>query len=218
MRRRRGPRPTSRLGSTVWVDRLGRLEAADLVNAHRHHAIAYHGARPRQRFDARIIMVALSLLLALIPIYGDMKRRGWLPDLEPGLPFPQSGSVTVSEQARHRRLTSRLTIAAGPANAVVQLYEPQSGAHLLSIYVGKREQIEVPVPAGTFNLRFVEGQKWHGTTRYFGPNTAFTTAADPMTFSPKLRQIIELQRRPDGNLRTREMLGGPERLVTRPDG
>src|SRR3546814_3144844 len=62
-----------------------------------------------------------------------------------------------------------------------------------------------PVPLGTFRLRLIEGQKWHGPVRYFGSNTSYETAAELMIFAPRAGHIIDLHRRPDGNLKTRMM-------------
>ena len=58
-------------------------------------------------------------------------------------------------------------------------------------------------------MRLIEGQKWHGTTRYFGPNTSYETVAELMTFEPRSGHIIDLHRRPGGNLKTQLMLSRP---------
>src|SRR3546814_9591070 len=63
----------------------------------------------------------------------------------------------------------------------------------------KNDRIRVPVPQGTFRLRLIEGQKWHGPVRYFGSNTSYETAAELMIFAPRAGHIIDLHRRPDGN-------------------
>ncbi|MFX7926573.1 hypothetical protein ABTK22_19720, partial [Acinetobacter baumannii] len=76
----------------------------------------------------------------------------------------------------------------------------------------KNDRIRVPVPQGTFRLRLIEGQKWHGPVRYFGSNTSYETAAELMIFAPRAGHIIDLHRRPDGNLKTRMMLSRPEAL------
>jgi hypothetical protein len=61
-------------------------------------------------------------------------------------------------------------------------------------------------------MRLIEGQKWHGPKRYFGPNTSYETVVRLMTFAPRAGHIIDLHRRPDGNLNTRLIVSGPEPL------
>src|SRR3546814_8642902 len=77
------------------------------------------------------------------------------------MPFPESGSVTVASWAMHEPVSSFLTVETADSNAVVQLIDPTTGRHAISIYVSKNDRIRVPVPQGTFRLRLIEGQKWH---------------------------------------------------------
>jgi len=157
-------------------------------------------------------IILLSALSILVPMYGEMQRKGWLPDLAAAIPFPETGSVTVSRTIRAADIKSRLTVEASEANAVVQLFEPATNRHILSVYVAANNRVTVPAPSGTFRMRLIEGQRWHGTTRYFGPNTSYETVADLMTFEPRSGHIVDLHRRPDGNLKTRVMLSRPVSL------
>lgn len=63
----------------------------------------------------------------------------------------------------------------------------------------------LPVPAGTYRVRLIEGRKWHGAKRYFGANTSYETVAKLIEFTPARGHIIDLHRRPRGNLETRMM-------------
>ncbi|MBF5067138.1 hypothetical protein G6O45_28440, partial [Salmonella enterica subsp. enterica serovar Istanbul] len=76
-------------------------------------------------------------------------------------------------------------IVTSEANAVVQLFDPDTNNHALSIYVAANSRVTVPVPSATYRMRLIEGQNWHGTTRYFGPNTSYETVAELMTFGPR---------------------------------
>lgn len=154
----------------------------------------------------------ISAASILIPMYGEAQRKGWLPDFTASLPFPETGSVTVARTIERSTIKSTLTVEAGEANAVVQLFDPATNRHIFSVYVAGNNWISVPVPTGTFRMRLIEGQKWHGTARYFGPNTSYETVAELMTFEPRSGHIIDLHRRPDGNLKTRLMLSRPEKL------
>lgn len=215
MRERR--RAEARLGSASWIDRKGRVELGGLWFGARERGFDYQKGRyrpggARSVHGAQVLIWLLSALLVIIPMIGAAKRGGWLPDLRPAIPFPESGSVTVSRELDPARVTSRLEIRTDEANAVVQLYDPDTSRHIVSIYARKDEVVRVPVPNGTYRVRLIQGLKWHGSERFFGPNTSFETVVQTMTFTSHEGHIIDLHRRPNGNLPTRMMLGGPERL------
>lgn len=201
-------RHRARAKETRWNDRAGRVEGAWFD----YQRGRFGGARSNFGGMLRWLPFALSLLLIAIPFYGEAQRAGWLPDGTAAIPFPESGSVTVAEGATRKRITSFLTVKTADANVVVQFYDPASGRHVISVYVSKNDRIRVPVPQGTFRMRLIEGQKWHGPARYFGSNTSYETVADLMTFGSRTGHIIDLHRRPEGNLKTRMMLVRPESL------
>jgi hypothetical protein len=216
MRERRRRESGARLGSASWIDKKGRLEHHDLwfdaqdvgfTRKRRHRSTSLVVPHPWQKW-----IFLLSAILILIPVYGEAQRKGWLPDFEKAVPFPETGSVTVPANTFGIVSRSSLTIVTSEANAVVQLFDPDTNAHALSIDVAAHRRVTVPVPSATYRMRLIEGQKWHGTTRYFGPNTSYETVAELMTFEPRSGHIIDLHRRPDGNLKTRLMLGRPESL------
>ncbi|WP_275585237.1 hypothetical protein, partial [Stenotrophomonas maltophilia] len=68
--------------------------------------------------------------------------------LEPAQPFPESGSVTVGANVIGLIKRSNLTIEAADSNTVVQLVDPDTNAHALSIYVAANDRVSLPVPAG----------------------------------------------------------------------
>jgi hypothetical protein len=215
MRERR--RAEARLGSVSWIDRQGRVEHSGLWFGAGERGFDSRRGRYRWRGShsarsAQLLIWLLSALLVIVPMIGAAKRGGWLPDPEPGTPFPASGSVTVSRSLDFARLKSWLEIRTDEANAVVQLYRLRGDRHVLSIYAGKRDRVRVPVPTGTFRIRLIEGQKWHGGLRFFGPNTSYETVVQAMSFTESSGQIIDLHRRPDGNLPTRMMIAGPDPL------
>ena len=217
MRERRRRESGARLGSTSWIDAKGRLKHHGLwfdPKSQRHdYGMGRHrtglriAAHPWQKW-----ILLLSAISILLPMYGEAQRKGWLPDLAASTPFPETGSVTVARTIRPAYIKSRLTVEASEANAVVQLFEPETNRHILSVYVAANNRVTVPVPIGTFRMRLIEGQRWHGPTRYFGPNTSYETAAGLMTFEPRAGHTVDLHRRPDGNLKTRLTLSRPESL------
>jgi len=193
----------------------GRMEGAWFDSVNRgfdYQRSRYWSLRGNAGGTLRWLPFALSLLLIAIPFLGEAQRAGWLPDGAAAMPFPESGSVTVENGVTRKRISSFLTIETADANAVVPLFDPASGRHIISVSVSKNDRIRVPVPQGTFRMRLIEGQKWHGPAHFFGSNTSYETVAELMSFEPRTGHIIDLHRRPDGNLKTRIMLTRPESL------
>ncbi|HEX7855033.1 MAG TPA: hypothetical protein VF503_15190 [Sphingobium sp.] len=116
----------------------------------------------------------------------------------------------MARTIKRDQIRSVLTVDASEANAVVQLFDPMTNRHIFSVYVAGINRITMPALTGTFRMRLIEGQKWHGTTRHFGPDTSCETVAELITFAPRSGHIIDLPRRADGNL-TRFTLLRPTR-------
>lgn len=199
---------------TRWNDRKARVEQDGAWFSEKNRGFDYQKGRaapPRYRANwMSFVTAGLSILLVALPMYGAAKRSGYMPDFAPAKPFPESGSVTVSPLLEHRRIRSRMKITTAEANALVQLYEPETNRHLLSIYVAANDSIEVPVPSGTFRVRLIEGQTWHGPKLYFGSNTSYETVAELMSFTAARVNGVDLHRTPNGNLPTRMMITNPE--------
>ncbi|WP_236555034.1 hypothetical protein [Novosphingobium sp. 9U] len=176
--------------------------------------------RPKRKHSARrsgtpwfrYVPLGLGLLLIAIPMLRDAKRQGWVPDIEQETPFPGSGSVTVARSLDMDRVTSWLEVQANSANAVVQLFEPDTKKHVISVYVRGDDHVRVRVPRGLYEVRLIEGRKWHGTVRFFGSSTTYETVAAPQRFPHQGGFGIDLRRRPHGGLPTRLMMNDPDKL------
>ena len=94
------------------------------------------------------IMAALSVLGVCIPMLGDLRRGGWLPDRDPGMPFPETGSVSVASDLPMRTVRSRLTVVTSASNAVVQLVHPETDRHALSVFVAANSEVTIPARWG----------------------------------------------------------------------
>jgi len=224
-------RHRQRVGGTNWNGKKSRVELDDRVPLgsagwigktdgwfepkNRSHDYKMGRWRPGRRSRpgaAQKWIIALSALTFLIPAYREAKRHGWFPDLEPAIAFPSSGSVTVARNVDPQTATSRLRVQTDKANAVVQLYDHETDAHVISVYVARDDDVTVPVPPGTYRMQLVEGDKWHGPTRYFGSSTTADTVIASMQFDRRAIHGIDLHRRPDGNLHTRPNLSNPKPL------
>jgi len=100
MRERRRRESGARLGSASWIDNKGRLEHHDLWFDAKDVGLS----RKRQhRSTSRVVphpwqkwIFLLSAISILIPMYGEPQRKGWLPDFEKAVPFPETGSVSTA--------------------------------------------------------------------------------------------------------------------------
>lgn len=194
----------ARAKGTVWNDRMARLEATWF-----HRGSSPSGARRHSGsiqasagWPPRWLTFTVGILLGLTATWY-WTEGGWPVIGKPAVAFPASGSVTFNRQLDPRTATSRMKVIAGRANAVVQLFAPESDAHILSVYVRQRDTITVPVPPGLFRMRLIEGQTWYGRVRYFGPSTRFETVRALQAFAPDKGGGIDLRRSPAGTMKTK---------------
>jgi hypothetical protein len=157
-------------------------------------------------------MFLLCALPILIPAYREAKRSGWIPDRAVELPFPASGTVTVNNSVDPKTATAQIQVTAAQANAVLQLFDRKTDAHVISVYVNRNEDVSVPVPPGTYRMKIIEGDKWHDLTKWFGPSTTYETVVRPMIFARRSIHAIDLHRSPAGNLHTSINITNPEPL------
>ncbi|MFY9352066.1 MAG: hypothetical protein WBL20_22300 [Sphingobium sp.] len=205
------------LGSASWIDGKSRVEFTAPWFETKNRGFDYQNSRSRRtvQFKPHPLqkwVLLLSAVSILFPAYREMKRGGWLPDMAAAAPFPRSGSVTVNRRVEPGSAISKMRVTAGPANAVVQLFDPETDQHIISVYVRKHDDVTVPVPPGTYRMRLIEGDKWHGPVRFFGPSTTYESVARLMTFTRTRYSGIDLHRRPDGELKTRIKIGDPPPL------
>lgn len=205
------------LGGTSWNDRKSRVEHGgawfdDKNRGHDYQTGRYRSGPQLRAHPLQGWILGLSALLTLIPMYRELKRAGWLPDTSPAVAFPASGSVTVWRDLDPRLLRSRMAVTTAAANAVVQLFDPQTDQHILSVYVQKNDRVELAAPVGTWRMRVAEGQRWHGPRKFFGSSTTYETVAQLMAFPRNGGNGIDLHRRPDGKLPTRINFNDPDPL------
>lgn len=206
------------LGATRWNDRKSRVERDGLWFSAKNQGFDYQKNRWRLKRSApsgRIgwALVGLAVLVGFaIPSWREIKLAGWLPDTEPELPFPGTGSVTVNRSVDPKSAIARLRVIAARGNALVQLHDLDTGAHVISVYARRNADVAVPVPPGTYRVRIVEGDKWHGGQSYFGISTVSQTVPEPIRIPAYSIRSIDLHRRFWGNLRTVTDLHPPKPL------
>ena len=215
---REGHQKAVPLGSASWIiggssGKGGGGAWFDSANRSFDYQRKRYRSPPRLRaHPAQKWIFLLSALTILIPAYREAKRSGWFPDRAVELPFPASGTVTVNNSVDPKTATSKIKVTAGEANAVVQLFDRKTDAHVISVYVNRNEDVSVPVPPGTYRMKIVEGDKWHGLTTWFGPSTTYETVVKPMVFTRQRYPMIDLHRSPASNLTTSINITNPKPL------
>lgn len=149
-------------------------------------------ARPRASSARGPVLLLLALALAVLGWWWSDRRNEYRT-------FPPSGSVTVTTALRPGAATARLAIRAGSAKAIVQLLAPQSGAHVLSIFLRPGDRRIVPVPPGTWRVRVIEGHAWDGPRRLFGPQTHIRRLPGLLHLVPGERPSLSLGSRESGS-------------------
>ena len=126
------------LGSASWIASASEKAGwFDRINRGQDCGRGQYRSPKRARLRPGSLPFALSTVLAAFGTFGafgGVERQRWIPDFKRSMPFPQSGSVTVSKRLGMKRFTSRLSVITDDANAVVQLIAPESGHHAMSVY------------------------------------------------------------------------------------
>lgn len=137
----------------------------------------------------------------------DAKRNAWFPDFDSARTFPETGTVSVREDALSSDRLAPLTVVASRDDAVIQLLDTASDP-AFTLFVQRETTAVTRAPSGLWRLRIIEGQKWHGPVKFFGPNTNTERALADFDLRSK-GHVIDLRRSPDGNLHTRPELTSP---------
>ena len=153
-----------------WNDKLGRVEQGDPDTvlpipangparlARRPRPPAQFANDPESPINSTVQSIALLILiagLALVLIWWAISA--WFKNKY--RTFPPSGSVTVSSILSPRTATSKLRIKTGRRQAIVQLLTPETGNHVISIFMQPNQSRDVPVPPGTWRLRVIKGEE-----------------------------------------------------------
>ncbi len=190
-----------------WNDKLGRVEQGDPDTvlpipangparlARRPRPPAQFANDPESPINSTVQSIALLILiagLALVLIWWAISA--WFKNNY--RTFPPSGSVTVSSILSPRTATSKLRIKTGRRQAIVQLLTPETGNHVISIFMQPNQSRDVPVPPGTWRLRVIKGEEWSGPRSLFGQTTTISAMDHPTQLSAKSVRTLDLTRDP----------------------
>jgi|EndMetStandDraft_5_1072996.scaffolds.fasta_scaffold43847_5 hypothetical protein len=203
-RRRQG------LDATTWNDRKARVELNRIGR--------YRPGGEQTNITGRLLLTGLC---AVALITGGFLGRQWFGHILSGHlglmthrpnGFPETGSVVVSSAVDPASVKSILTLQGGPQNAIVQLLDPVTAAHRLSIYVKALERKTVPAPVGAYRIRFIHGREWEGPRTFFGKSTVQDEVEGVMLFARGHGHTLDLALGPDSNLTVRRLTAPPESL------
>lgn len=203
----------NRAEATIWNDRMARVEANPCDRGNGGVGARRRSPSPQASagWPPRWVTFAGGILLGLCATWY-WTARGRPPVGPTAAAFPASGSVTVNREVDPRTATSRMKVTAGRLNAVIQLFAPESDAHILSVYVRQGDSVTVAVPPGVFRMRLIEGRAWYGQARYFGPSTRYETVRALQKFTAERGGGIDLRRSPAGTMHTKSEWRSPPPL------
>lgn len=126
---------------------------------------------------------------------------------EPEQPLPMNGAVQSFSSAR-RMAPFEIKSDAG-SHYLVKLADAVSGRDVLSVFVRGGQTVNIDVPLGTYVVKHASGEQWYGYVHLFGPQTSYSKAETPFSFTSANGRIsgytMTLYKVVDGNLRSEEI-------------
>jgi hypothetical protein len=116
---------------------------------------------------------------------------------QPGIMFNRTGRSPVAP----------FEIVTSPdVDYFVKLVDARTGADAVGIYVNGGRTIKVPVPLGSYEMRYAAGKTWYGSKALFGTETNYAKADSRFDFRMEnggySGYTVELILQTNGNLRT----------------
>lgn len=199
---------------TRWNEQKARVDLGDdYFTGSWRTRIRHHQARQKAMLHALLLAAGSAVVIAGVTHRADVMRGvetlwrhvGWSS-------FPATGTVSVSPGLRMDRVKSRLTLQGAADSAIVQLREPATGRHVMSVYVRPSERTTIAAPTGRFSVHFIRGSDWQDTQRFFGDATRHDQVIGTIDFTAAQGHILDLRLGPDSNLVVRRLNTAPEPL------
>lgn len=91
----------------------------------------------------------------------------------------------------------------------IKVVEWESKLPVLTIFIHSGQDVDILLPAGSYEIRFASGKEWYGEEHLFGPGTKYEKADQKFDFTISGRQIhgytLQLIDQQGGNLRKVKM-------------
>lgn len=98
----------------------------------------------------------------------------------------------------------KVTTERGGPHCLIKLYDWNTNAPVLSVFIRSGESTEIKVPVGDYRAKVASGETWQGEQKLFGPDTDYSEFDKRLEFVVSGDQLVgkqlELTPRPHGNL------------------
>lgn len=163
------------------------------------------GARKDRASPWRLIFFAAALFGVGYLFISEQRNGPSRPAIQASLPpvVYQDPGIMWNNTGRIGTGPFRVITSPG-ADYYIKLVDYNSGADMLGIFVNGGRTLDVPVPPGSYRLRYAYGESWRGQAALFGPgrNTTFQQSPTRFDFSSNSGYTVELIRQSGGNMTT----------------
>ena len=124
-------------------------------------------------------------------------------------PLPKTGIITGAYNGLAAPLMFKTYEG---TNYYIKLEGWKTNKEVMTIFIRGGQKFEAKVPLGKYRVKYATGEVWYGKEDFFGPNTYFSQALEPLTFEKKGRYLrghtISLYKVRNGNLRSKSFNKG----------
>lgn len=99
-------------------------------------------------------------------------------------PLPENGSCKIFYPPE--RSVARFTVNTDSANHYIVKLVDSSKSSILFLFIHANSSAEIKVPLGTYEVRWVCGNKWYGYEHLFGSSSTYRKALQPLIFQEVL--------------------------------
>lgn len=92
--------------------------------------------------------------------------------------------------------------SAGSGGYVVKVEDVDTGREIVSIFISAGSPCEIGIPAGTYRIKYLQGNNWYGKELLFGYECSASVADKKFTFSRGEGFTVTLYKMTHGNLST----------------
>ena len=201
-------------GNTVYI--CTKEEWYRILNNHIKQINDYNEKINRKEFIRKCIAVAIIFLIILtigisitdfdehVPISNNANTED-ISDLNLTERTPPQHGFTT-HKFYDSDITSVLEIKLAKNDSTnyyyIKVVECDSDKEVQSVFMYPGTTIEIPVPLGTYNIKYACGETWYGFTNYFGPYGSYAKADDVFEFTYEYGHTITLYPVTNGNLTT----------------
>jgi hypothetical protein len=133
-----------------------------------------------------------------------------LGDLPPEQPLPRNGDGVFRFGRLEGTTSSGLRIVPRPAqlHIVVKVENWKNGKLVCWFMIREGKSAEIPIPPGTYRVKFAYGKRWYGEKHLFGPDASYSAIVNEIKIPANTVETLNLTPSPTGTFRENKI--GPE--------